>query len=196
MGLVTSNDNAFTGSDYDYEIVENGNTGLFLPPPMYATCPLILPAIPLGDDKIGRQPDGGLRLLNRKLRPPFLVWEVLDSQPFARMIEKISHYFTQSNGRIRFVVVIQLIRQCPPSGNKRKRRTGSFGDENEGRRRGRLPGNVGQGEPAHPLGRLVKGFYWVYKHGRNAAGKHVVLCPITQEVVPSCSPLMSPVRGN
>lgn len=141
-----------------------------------------------------RQPSGGLRLLNHMHRPPFLLWEVLDCQGLAHMMEKISHYFAQSNGRIRIVIVIQLIRQRRLSQPKRKRRANSIGDEHEPRRRGTLPHAEETSEmslPAvPPLGRLVKGIFWVYKHGRNAAGNRVVLCPITQQVLTPSLPAL------
>lgn len=145
--------------------------------------------ISLGGDKHGRQPDGGLRLLNRKSQPPFLVWEVLDSQPLSQMIEKISHYFTKSKGRIRIVIVIQLIRQRPPSKPKRKRRPLSIGDESDDRRSIPLPvtddpsGDELALPELPPPGRLIQGFYWVYKHGLNAAKKREIQCPVKQQVL-------------
>lgn len=88
------------------------------------------------------------------------------------MIEKIEHYFTQSRGRIRVVIVIQLIRRRAP---KRKRRHNSIGDG-----RPTLCAESDKGEPTLPLpppaGRLIQGFYWVYKHGVNAAGHRIILC--------------------
>lgn len=149
-----------------------------------------MPEIPLGDEKL----DGGLRLLNTVYRrTPFLVWEVVDSQPLSHMIEKISHYFKKSHGLIRIVVVIQLIRQCPP---KRKRRPSSIGDESDTGASSRVAEDIDEGEPVLPQppppGRLLQGFYWVYRHARNPAGKRAILCPIERQL---CSPLSSPSRS-
>ncbi|KAL0633476.1 hypothetical protein Q9L58_007646 [Maublancomyces gigas] len=166
MRLITSDDNSFTGNDPVFEIVENTDS-----------------EIRLGDEKRGRQPDGGLRLLNSDSRlPPFLVWEVVDSQPLSSMIEKITHYFTKSDGLIRIVIVIQLIRQRPP---KRKRRASSIGDGSDTGASSRVTEDIGEGEPVPPQppprGRLVEGFYWVYKHACDPAGDRVILCPIEHE---------------
>lgn len=122
------------------------------------------------------------------------MWEVLDSQPLSHMIEKISHCFLQSHGRIWIVILIQLIRQRPPSRPKRKRRPSAMGDESDTRRPSlsQVPTpaqdahGVDENEPELPQppppGRLIQGFYWVYKHGLNAAGNHLAKCSIEHQV--------------
>lgn len=106
------------------------------------------------------------------------------------MIEKISHYFTQSHGRIRIVIVIQLIRQRPP---KRKRRPSSIGDASDPRRLTAATPDADDTEPTLPLppppGRLIQGFYWVYKHGLNCAGHREIQCAAErQEFYPTPPP--------
>lgn len=117
------------------------------------------------------------------------------------MIDKISHYFSKSNGHIRIVTVIQIIRQRPPSKPKRKRRPLSIGDASDARRGALPPLTANTNDPVTadepilpqlpPPGRFTQGFYRVYKHGLNAANKRVIQCPIKHQV---SSYSLSPAR--
>lgn len=118
MLRLSADNNAFTGNNPRFRIVSGGSTNIPLPG--------LLPAV---NPPLQRQPDGSLRLLMMD-NPPFLVWEILDSQPLQQMEHKVREYFVGTAGKVRIVIILQLLRQPPPQkAGKRKRNRGSLGDE-------------------------------------------------------------------
>ncbi|KAL0640679.1 hypothetical protein Q9L58_000350 [Maublancomyces gigas] len=62
--------------------------------------------------------------------PPFLVWEILDSQPLQQMEHKVREYFVGAAGKVRVVIILQPPRQPPPPKvGKRKRNRVSLSDK-------------------------------------------------------------------
>lgn len=115
LNLLSHDNSAFSGNNPNYRIVSGGTTSIPLPG---------LPGTPCSQ----RQPDGSLRLLRMKDNPPFLVWEILDS-PLHRMSQKVREYFMGTDGKIRIVIILQLLRQPPPpKAHKRKRGQASLSE--------------------------------------------------------------------
>lgn len=72
------------------------------------------------------QPDGGLKILNQKL--PFLLVEVADSQEYDNVLEKASWMLKHSKEKIRFAILIKLVRATAKEkrNNKRAPRDAEF----------------------------------------------------------------------
>lgn len=67
------------------------------------------------------EPDGGLQILSQKL--PFLLVEVADSQEYTEVLEKASWMLRHSKGKIRFAILIKLVRMTVKETRNNKRRS-------------------------------------------------------------------------
>lgn len=67
------------------------------------------------------EPDGGLQILSQKL--PFLLVEVADSQEYTEVLEKASWMLRHSKGKIRFAILIKLVRMTAKETRNNKRRS-------------------------------------------------------------------------
>lgn len=67
------------------------------------------------------EPDGGLQILSQKL--PFLLVEVADSQDYTDVLEKASWMLKHSKGKIRFAILIKLVRMTAKETKNNKRRS-------------------------------------------------------------------------
>lgn len=106
------------------------------------------------------QPDGGLQLAGSKM--PFLVVEVADSEGYAHAFEKGRRYLLHSQGLIRFVIIIKLVRG-------RVATTSEEGEEGDGAGGGESSGQ----QESSPHRRVGSNKRVAENHSRQTPGKKV-----------------------
>lgn len=102
MLRLRADNNAFTMNNACFRIVSGASTNILISGFLLAVNPLLQ-----------SQPDGSLRLLVME-NPLFLVWEIFDSQPLQQTEHKVREYFVGTAGKVRVVIILQLLRQPPP----------------------------------------------------------------------------------